>query len=202
MVKTQLTLIAQADAFFKELVSEALEHQKVSVLPETEFYLVQILSQFLSADRLYTRDSEGNLKEEPLALMVKEAIEAPLPDAQRNLFRHVGDVSLYVAGYFQDSLSRKMVDVDYYIEMGESAYQNVAARAQEDILKALYQELAQKFSSCVDVLAEVSDKTTQKTEKDLLRIYELWVRTKSDRAAKALQEAGIIPNETLKKNIQ
>jgi len=78
----------------------------------------------------------------------------------------------------------------------------VAVRSEEDALKALYLELADKFGSLVEVLAEVSDKTSQRTEKDLLRIYELWIRTKSERAAKALQEAGILPNETIKKDWQ
>ena len=50
--------------------------------------------------------------------------------------------------------------------------------------------------------AEVSANTTPRTEKDLLRLYELWVRTRSERAAKALQEAGILPNENIKKEWQ
>jgi hypothetical protein len=75
-------------------------------------------------------------------------------------------------------------------------------RTEEDHLRELYLELADKFARFVDVLAEVSDKTTPKTEKDLLRLYELWVRTRSERAAKALQEAGILPNDTVKKDWQ
>jgi hypothetical protein len=69
-------------------------------------------------------------------------------------------------------------------------------------MRPVYEELATKFASFIEVLAEVSDKTTPRTEKDLLRLYELWVRTRSERAAKALQEAGILPNETVKKDWQ
>jgi len=200
--KPNLTLIAQPQEYFRELITEALEHQKLSTQPETEFYLVNLLNQFITTDKLYTKDADGTFREEPLVLMVKEALEQPQPEAQRSLFRHVGDVSLYVAGFFQDSLNRKLVDVDYYIDLGGNAYQQVAARAEESMMRAIYQELASKFGSFVEVLAEVSDKTSQKSEKDLLRLYELWVRTRSERAAKALQEAGILPNETIKKNLQ
>jgi hypothetical protein len=200
--KKSITLVSQAQDFFRELVTEALGHQNVSVQPETEFYLVNLLNQFMTADRLYTRDGQGAVREEPLALMVKEALEEPAVQAQSLLFRKVGDVSLYVAGFFQDSLNRKLVDVDYYIDMGGTAYQQVAARTAEDTLRALYDELSEKFSRCVDVLAEVSDKTSTHTEKDLLRLYELWQRTGSERAAKALQEAGIIPAEGIKKDWQ
>lgn len=200
--KSDLKLISQPDAYFHELVTTALESQGVNTKPEAEFYLVNLLNQFITTDRLFPRDAEGNSRQEPLALMVKEALEEPQPQQQRQRFRYVGDVSLYVAGYFQDSLNRKLVDVDYYIEMGGTAYHQAAIRSEENSFRDLYEELAHKFASFVDVLAEVSDKTTPRTEKDILRLYEVWVRTKSERAAKALQEAGIIPNETVKKDWQ
>lgn len=200
--KSDLKLIAQPQEYFRELVTTALGHQKVSAQPETEFYLVNLLGQFMTTDRLYARDGDGTMREEPLALLIKEAIETPEPKAQGAMFRHVGDVSLYISGYFQESLSRKLVDVDYYIGMGGTAYQQAASRADESIMRAVYEELSSKFASFVEVLGEVSSQTTPRTEKDLLRMYELWVRTRSERAAKALQEAGILPNETLKKDWQ
>jgi hypothetical protein len=200
--KSSLTLVSQPQDYFRELVTEALGKQKITTQPEIEFYLVNLLNQFMTADRLYSRGPEGEVREEALAIMVKEALEQTKPKMQSALFRHIGDVSLYKAGFFQDSLTRKLVDVDYYIDVGGTAYKHVAARAEEDALRTLYQELAEKFGTLVDVLAQVSDKTTQRTEKDILRMYELWVRTRSERAAKALQEAGILPNETIKKDWQ
>jgi hypothetical protein len=197
-----LKLVTQPQDFFRELVTEALSQQKISTQPETEFYLVNLLNHFMKTDRLYATDGSGALKEEPLALMVKEAIEEPLPAAQSAMFRHIGDISLYKAGFFQESLSRKLVDVDYYIDMGHTAYRQVASRTEEEIMRAIYEELAERFATFVEVLADVSNKTTPKSEKDLLRLYEHWVRTKSDRSAKALQEAGILPNATMKKDWQ
>jgi hypothetical protein len=191
--KPSLKLVLQPQAYFYELVTHALGNQKLETRPETEFYLVNLLNQFMTADRL---------PEEPLALMVKDALEAPGAEQARTIFQKVGDTSLYVAGYFQESLSRKLVDVDYYIEMGGTAYQQVAARAEENRLRELYSELADKFAAFVEVLGEISAATTQRTEQDILRLYEVWVRTKSERAAKALQEAGIIPNDTVKKDWQ
>lgn len=200
--KTNLTLVSQPQDYFRELVTEALGKQKLTTPPEIEFYLVNLLHQFMKTDRLYSRGPQGGVRDEPLAMMIKEALEQTQPHAQSALFRHIGDVSLYVAGFFQDSLNRKLVDVDYYIDMGGTAYRQVAVRADEEMMKLLYGELSEKFGSLVDVLAEVSDRTAQRTEKNILRLYELWIRTRSERAAKALQEAGILPNETLKKDWQ
>src|SRR5262245_45960264 len=115
--KPALTLVAQPQEYFRELVTEAMGRQKLAAQPETEFYLVNLMLQFMTPEKL---------RETPLALMVKEALEQPVTETKRELFRQVGDVSLYVAGYFQDSLNRKVVDVDYYIEMGGTAYKRVA----------------------------------------------------------------------------
>jgi hypothetical protein len=196
------SVVAHPDEFFRELVVEAMEKQSCAAKPETEYYLVRLLSRFMSAEHLYRRDESGGLKEEPLALMIQEATQEALPPRQSALFRQVGDVSLYTAGYFQDSLVRKAVDVDYYVEMGRKAYAEVRVRTEENVVRQMYEELADRFSQFVEVLADVSDQTTPKREVDLLRQYELWVRTRSERAAKALQEAGILPNATVKKGQQ
>jgi hypothetical protein len=200
--KQGLTLVTQPQDYFRELVTSALDKQKLSTQPETEFYLVNLLNQFMKTDRLYARTKEGEAKEEPLAVMLKEAIEQTQPTTQSLLFRHLGDVSLYMAGYFQESLNRKSVDLDYYIDVGGTAYQQVAARSDEEMKRALYLELAEKFGAFVEVLAEVSERTAPRTEKDILRLYEVWIRTRSERAAKALQEVGIHPNDTIKKDWQ
>jgi hypothetical protein len=196
------SVVAHPDEFFRELVVEAMEKQSCAAKPETEYYLVRLLSRFMSAEHLYRRDESGGLKEEPLALMIQEATQEALPPRQSALFRQVGDVSLYTAGYFQDSLVRKAVDVDYYVEMGRKAYAEVRVRTEENVVREMYEELADRFSQFVEVLADVSDQTTPKREVDLLRQYELWIRTRSERAAKALQEAGILPNATVKKGQQ
>jgi len=200
--KANLSLVVEPEEYFHELVTHALEKQRLRPQAETEFYLVQLLKRFISADNLYQKNEDGSLKQEPLALMIKEALETSESRVQLSMFRHIGDVSLYTAGFFQDSLSRKIVDVDYYIGVGGSAYQRVAVQQDERKLRGIYQELAEKFSAFVDVLARISDLTGGKTEKDLLRIYETWVKTGSDRAAQALQEAGIVPNATVKKDWQ
>ena len=198
--KGQLTLVAQPEAFFHELVTKALSNRHLRTLPETEVYLVNLLNQFMSTENLYVRDANGNLREEPLALMVKEALEQSARQAQVLLFRQVGDVSLYKAGFFQESLNRKSVDVSYYIDMGGTAYQNVAAREGEKTMRHVFGELAERFSTFVDVFAEISEATTvARSEKDLLRMYDLWLQTGSDRAAKTLKEAGIIPTAVTRK---
>jgi hypothetical protein len=198
----KLKLVAQPQEYFYELLDGAFSKRSFKPTAETSFYLVNLLNQFMTTDALYSRDADGRHREDALALLVKEANEIPADDAKRALYRQVGDLSLYRAGFFQESLNRKLVDVDYYIDMGGHAYREAASRHEERGLRIVFEELAQRFGKFVDVLADVSDVTMSKSERNLLRLYDNWIKTKSERAERLLNEAGIIPNATTKKSIQ
>ncbi len=198
----KLKLVAQPQEYFYELLDGAFSKRSFRPTAETEFYLVNLLNRFMTTDAFYSRDADGKHREEALVLLLKEALEMPAAEAQRTLLRQVGDLSLYTAGFFQESLNRKLVDLEYYIEMGGHAYREVACRHDEEALRKVFEELAQRFGKLVDVLAEVSDQTMSKTERDLLRLYENWLATKSERSERLLNEAGIIPVRGTKKSVQ
>jgi hypothetical protein len=202
MKAQKLTLVSHPQDFFRELVTSAIQKSKVTARPETEFYLVNLLNRFMTTDHLYPQNENGELREEPLVFMVKEALEESQPALQGMMFRNIGDVSLYVGGFFQERLAHKRVDVDYYISMGGNAYRNAAHRIADEALRPVYLELSEKFAKYLDVFLEVSHQTTPRKETDLVQMVELWLRTKSPRAAKALHEAGIVPTDLLKKDWQ
>lgn len=56
---------------------------------------------------------------------------------------------------------------------------------------SIFNELAEKFPVFVDVLGEISDLGRSYTPSDVLRLYELWIRTGSARADRRLKELGV-----------
>jgi hypothetical protein len=112
--------------------------------------------------------------------------------------RSLGDFSLFMSGFFSDSLRRRTVDVDYYVSMGEYAYGSLS-RIDEDTFAEVFAELARKFVGYMDVLADVSERTAVTSSGDLLRLYEKWLRTGSSRAGKKLVDRGIVPNASIGK---
>ena len=69
--------------------------------------------------------------------------------------RALGDSALCVSGFFADSLNRKIVDVDYYINMGGGACTALSPRSSNrrdvaEVFSELYAELAHKFPALVD----------------------------------------------------
>jgi len=200
--ENKVSVVVHPAEFFKQQVSQALQNQKVKADQDTEFYIVNLLSRFMVAENLFTQDQDGTRQEEVLALRLTEALSTADETLRCQNLKRLGDVSLYTAGFFSDSLSRKVVDVDYYIGMGRTAYGSLATSGFEVIFAKVFNELSSQFHRFVDVLAEVSELTGSKDPKNILRLYELWLKTRSERAEKSLKEAGIIPNAGVKREIQ
>ena len=99
--------------FFKERVRVALTNNNMTVDNDVEFYLVTLLCNFIQP----ALDLQGRL-DTPLALFLKEALESADSYEQQARFKVLGDLSLYVSGYFQESLNRKTIDINYYIAIG------------------------------------------------------------------------------------
>jgi hypothetical protein len=87
-----------------------------------------------------------------------------------------------------------VVDVDYYVSLGGYAYRSLVSA--DDSLSPIFEELSEKFVAFVDVLSDVSARTSLTNDADLLRLYEKWVRTGSRRNGDLLVENGIVPNAT------
>ena len=171
--------------YFKELVESALAHQQLATSEMTSFYVVNLLAGFVHLDGSPAADHE------PLGIRLAKALQAG-GSRQRDGLRRVGDTSLFISGFFCDSLTRSLVNVDYYISLGECAYSSLA-RQSDERLSEVFDELAEKFSGFVDVLGEVSERTGLTSNSDLLRLYERWLRTKSRRSGDLLVKQGIVP---------
>jgi hypothetical protein len=187
--------------YFKELVDSAIAHQGVEAGEDTAFYVVNLLAGFAgtatgpwgSADPGSTQSQ--SVHDEPLAIVLTRAL-ASGGSRQRSELRRVGDLSLFVSGFFSDSLNRSLVDVDYYATLGGYAYGSLS-RVERDTVASVFAELAQKFAAFVDVLTEVSERSSIASNSDLLRLYEKWLRTGSRRNGDLLVRRGIVPNASV-----
>jgi len=178
--------------FFRDSVQQALRKQHVEVDDHTEHYVVNVLTTFARSDELYERTPEG-VRLRPLALMLAEAAEAPTVEARHRCLRKLGDVALFIAGFFAHSFARKLVDIDYHIAMGGRAYGTLADSVRAGALPEVFAELAQKFQRMVDVLNEVAETAYVHSDKDVLRLYEIWLKTGSPRAYDILRRLGVAP---------
>jgi hypothetical protein len=181
-----------AAEYFKELVESALSRQHLRANELTSYYLVDLLCRFVRPDqRIPYNDDSG----EPLALRLGRALDSAGLE-QRARLRNLGDFSLFMSGFFSDSLHRSVVHIDYYVSMGEYAYGSLSRR-DIDAYGEVFSELARNFVPFMDVLADVSEQTTSRLAVDVLRLYEKWLRTGSPRDGQRLAGRGIVPNASI-----
>ena len=180
--------------YFRDSLNAALGKQQLSVDDHTRHYVVNVLTLFARSESLFERSAEG-CRLKPLVVMLTEALAAPsLAERQRGLQR-LGDVSLFIAGFFARSFARKLVDIDYHISMGAQAYSTLAdsERGRRGaVLGRVFAELAGKFQPLVDALNEISESSCNHSNADVLRLYELWIRTGSRRSWRLLRELGVL----------
>ena len=182
--------------YFKDSLSSALSRQKLKAEEDTVFYVVNLLAWYVRAENLFQQTPDG-VVQQPLALTYAEAVEAKTQEERDAALRRLGDVALVVAGLFAASFSRKLVDIDYYIAMGGSAYGMLSEQGTGSVrartFRAIFGELSAKFQGFVDALAEVGEQTPMASQSDVLRLYEIWMKTGSAFAAERLRKLGIEP---------
>jgi hypothetical protein len=188
--------VANLREFFHDSVQTALRKQKVAVDDHTEHYVVNVLTMFARSEELYEATAEGR-RLKPLALMLADAADATTREQRDSTLRRLGDVSLFIAGFFAQSFARKLVDVDYHIAMGGRAYgtlaDNMRGSVRGQAYSGVFNELAQKFQRLVDVLNDVAEMAHLHSDKDILRQYEIWQKTGSPRAYDILRRRGVEP---------
>ena len=179
--------------FFQEKITAAQAKNDVDLDRDVEFYLVALLCDFIQPAQ---RSPHLQQLDTPLALFLKDTLEAPEHE-QPTRFRILGDLSLYVGGFFQESFNRRLIDVDYYIAIGSAAYYKTAAQVGNSS-RHVYEKLAHDFAVLVELVAEVAVIPDQSRAVDILATYDRWTRSNSQRLRQTLLELGIDPIKTTK----
>lgn len=179
-----LTTHASVDEFFHEVVQDALDRVALEATEGAECYLVHLLGKFTTA----------RLSNEPLSLKLARANGDPHGDPAERMraLEEVGDTSLYLTGFFAPSLEHKLVDADYYMNLGEAAYRELAHRLSgSSSIADIYYELAARFPRFVDVLAEVRKRVDFASD-DVVALYERWLATREEWIEDRLRALGVL----------
>ena len=195
--------VANLRDYFRRSVEGVMENQGVDMNPHASYYVVNLLTSYSRSEALYEDDGESyGLR--PLALLLADAANANSVEERSHLLQRIGDVSLFISGFFSDSLERNAVDIDYYINMGGNAYavlsEEIRGTFRGNAFAPIYQELSEKFLILIDILNEVRDSRRADSNLDLLRTYEVWQKTGSPRCEEVLRKQGVVPiSDAIKK---
>src|SRR5207237_3698176 len=131
-------------------------------------YVSNLLVEFTHTDQLYQIRNERGERIDTLVDMLYESevlLEAQSLDREREVHRHIGDFTLFMAGLFPEYLRRlKSAGLIYhkdflvdYVKTGKRSYGIVAQIGREDAEASppLFRKLSENFELCVTGLGFV-----------------------------------------------
>ena len=189
-----IELTSDLQSFFHHLVDEALEARHFAASEAAEHYLANVLADYAKPERLDGLDR-------PLTLLLDEALHAAGRERFERL-RSLGDGVLYTSGFFADHLSTRGVELRYVRTLGARAYDGAASMLRQTAGEGtgapdIFRELADNFAMFAEVVSSVADvlqaNSAQNSNRQVLRLYERWVKTGSAPLAVALAGKGLTP---------
>lgn len=187
-----LVTSASTRDFFRECLGQALRKSDVQLSETAQVYVVHLLSEFVRAENVYAGTDAG---EKPVLVdLLSRAHEAEPQEAVR-IYKHMGDSSLYQAGFFRESVDPS--GREYYVSMGGSAYASVAdlVRPTAANTSALFCELSDRFDKLVELLDAMSllgAEPRALDDTEILALLERFRRTGDAAALEQLKAHGIV----------
>lgn len=174
--RTELAVRSLSDlaAFLALELRESMRSQGVTATPATEAYLGGILMRFAKPEALH-RGAEGRATHQLLVELRSQAVSASDTGARYTHYRDLGDLSLFMAGFFYARVCHGMMGKSYYVDMGRQAYAAVAdivtARSGAT-LSTMYTEMAERFPQFRAVFEETADRVQIDGYNSLVRLVE------------------------------
>ena len=197
-----MTIVAaqSLSGFFHEVVEDAIKTRRVEATDGATKYLVALL-----ADYAHPGKTAGAALERPMTLLLDEALHMPDRAERFERLRVLGDGVLYGCGFFGDHFEARGIDLGYLHGLGTRAYGAASSMMTQGDGTDLFGELAEKFGVFVAVVGEVADATIAmgtESPRGLLKVYERWLKTGSERLASALTSHGVMPTRGAKGVLQ
>ena len=163
-------------AQWQRLVQEAAQRLELDLEESLESYLVLLMMRFTgnaeAGHRIMALDYLRGLRQ--------------APRAQAVALRDVGDHCLLCSGLFTQRARRRRVSVSYFVDLGRSAYQQVAERQSGSSLSELFDALALGFVRLSDVLRAMRELDGSRSL-SALEAMDLWQHQHSAYALRTLE---------------
>lgn len=179
--------------FFDGLNS--LNKKSLCPVPESViYYSSDVLDKFaLSQD--FFEVSEGKVREKILGMKLLEASQLTREE-QRKVYKEVGDMALLVCGYFVESTQKKLVDSQYYAQLGKMAYGHLNSVTPSFLdIPCFYGMIATCFESLTTLMSMLASQSRTGFEHNL--IFQKVMQDQSV-SEKEMLVSGMIPTPTRK----
>ena len=173
-----------------------LNKKSLCPVPESViFYSSDVLDKFALSQDFFDINNDGRVREKILGMKLLEASQLTREE-QKKVYKEVADMSLLVCGYFSESTHKKLVDAQYYSQLGRMAYSHLNSMAPSFLdIPSFYNMFATCFESMTTLMSILATQSRTGMENNLIFKKVLREESVSDRE---MLVSGMIPSPTRK----
>ena len=187
-----MDLIHELDGFLYDQVAAAEKKLRIDLSPHSKIYILDLLKRLARSDDLFA----GLESDRPLAAIMLEAMHKNIFERIRDL-RLIGDLSLVFSGLYPEHLTRRLVDVDYFIALGRRSYGLLSETCREyrsrRELAVLYLQLVSEFVCLTGILTEMAGSMRFLDEQDAGKAARRWRHTRVRKYLEILTRHKVVP---------
>ena len=144
---------------FKQYIQEELSCYEISFTVKN--YLTELLSSYIRSESFFDK-KKGSVKysEKWLLDLCQKNQQSSHSSEKIYLLKTIGDFSLYLSGFFRESLKKKITHLSYYENLGESAYYLIGQHYETRF--NLFEELSKKFKNLSAILFSIQKKSIER----------------------------------------
>ena len=120
----KLIIKKNLQSYFYDELQKFNKKSSIPLSNQIILYSSEIMERFGESKKYFTISDNGKIEEKTLGMKLLESGSLPLRTQAREL-RDIGETSLFLCGYFSESLNNKLLGVRYYEDMGRIAYERL-----------------------------------------------------------------------------
>jgi hypothetical protein len=168
--KQNIVLETSLQAFFYDQLMD-LNRKNVSPLSNEAIYYSSIVMDKFSQSKEYFETNGDKVRDKTLGKKLLECGHMSKVSQKREL-RDIGDTALLLCGFFSQSLNRKIVDLNYYHDIGKMAYRRLNGIIPDAFqVNSFYDILSNTFKEMTLMMTIVSNQTNMVSDSDQSIIY-------------------------------
>jgi hypothetical protein len=191
-IPKKLILESNLKAYFYDGLRE-LNKKSLCPIPESIlFYSSDVLDKFSLSQNYFDVDN-GKTREKILGMKLLEATQKP-KEEQKRVYLEVAETSLVLCGYFSESVNKKIIDIQYYSQIGKMAYGHLNNLIPSFLdIPSFYAMVSTSFEVTVNLISALASKSKSYQHS----IYER-VLISDKITEKEMLVLGILPNKSTK----
>lgn len=180
----QLIKSSLAENFY-EVIETSTEKRKIKITPNVKIYLVGVLMGFSTPNNPLQEYNQS------LTFKLNESLNENNKSLKEEKLRTIGDLCLFLTGYFPDFIEKKgSGQMDYHIAIGSTAYR--VAGECFTLEDNLFQEMSKKFSNLRLVIGDIRPKKLYDNY-SINQLFERWTKTRETYEHNLLIYRGAVP---------